>query len=187
MGVASVGFRFLLATAFLLAGVSKLTYRPRFESIVNDYNLLPHGLVAPVARLVPLLEVVSAIALFLGLASPLVLVALGVMLAAFAIGVAANLVRGRVIECGCAGSRGQLISWPLALQDAFFSAAALFSAFHLPPVLSLWSPPLAGTSSELSTSQSAALLITASLGYLSVRLFMEAGGLFRTYPARGKA
>lgn len=105
---------------FVGAGVAKLRHRVLFPGVVANYRLLPDGLVAPVAAVLPLVE----LALGAGLIAALVvggwfalvtgLAAAGLLLV-FAGAMAVNLRRGRGhIDCGCGHPElRQPLSWLL--------------------------------------------------------------------------
>ncbi|MEJ2129149.1 MAG: MauE/DoxX family redox-associated membrane protein [Woeseiaceae bacterium] len=94
--ILSIGFGLML----LLAAVHKLSAHAHFRAILADYRVLPASLVAPVAFLLPLLEVALGLAwLFSSLQAWIPTVAL---LMVYTLGIAINLLRGRVhISCGC--------------------------------------------------------------------------------------
>ena len=133
----------LLARAAALAtGLVLLTaaaYKARdwtaFRGAVEDYDLLPASLVAPVAVALAAVEAAAGIAL---LVEPLrdVGVALGLVAfgtATFAIAI--NVVRGRTaIDCGCGGLEGrQRLSWGLVARNGTLMAALVAGTDVMPP------------------------------------------------------
>lgn len=97
----------VLATLFIglilaVSAISKLRHADEFQGVVDNYRLLPGVLVAPVARLLPWVELLCAIALMvpsLRIVAAWVAVALFVM---FALALAINVGKGRThIDCGC--------------------------------------------------------------------------------------
>lgn len=93
---ASMGTGFV----FLAAGVAKLRHRAVLPGVIANYRLLPRALVAPVAAVLPLVEVaVGAMMLF---GYPPAALAGAALLLAFAAAMAINIGRGRShIDCGC--------------------------------------------------------------------------------------
>ena len=103
---------------FMGAGLAKLRHRALFPGVVANYRLLPDGLVAPVALLLPLVEwalgagLIAAV-LVGGLFALAVGLAAGGLLMVFAGAMAVNLRRGRGhIDCGCGHPElRQPLSW----------------------------------------------------------------------------
>jgi uncharacterized membrane protein YphA (DoxX/SURF4 family) len=127
---AALGSRFLLAFVLILASIPKLASREEFAQAVANYRLLPRFLVSPVSRWLPRLELAAGVALLAGTAVGPASVLVAVMLLLFAAAVAWNLLQGRKIECGCAGSAvPREISWQLVIRDVVLAAVALFVAF----------------------------------------------------------
>lgn len=89
---AALAFRFGLAFVFLTAAIPKLSASRDFERAVRNYALLPRVVVRPVARWLPRIELLCAVALLLGVAVPVIATAAAVMLTTFASGVAVNLL-----------------------------------------------------------------------------------------------
>lgn len=104
MAVAAVSFRFVLASVFLVAGFAKLLSRGEFAVAVQNYQLLSARASQPIGRLLPPLELVCGVLLFVGLGVRLVSSAVALLLLVFAGAVAINLIRGREIDCGCFGA-----------------------------------------------------------------------------------
>jgi uncharacterized membrane protein YphA (DoxX/SURF4 family) len=123
---------------FLTAGVSKFRHRALLPGVVANYRLLPPSLVAPVAAILPIAEILIGAALVAGIAPvalPVVLAML--LLGLFAAAMAINIARGRTqIDCGC--GRSQLrhpIGWGLVARNMVL--AGLLAPRLLPaPVLS---------------------------------------------------
>lgn len=122
---------------FVEAGLAKLRHRDLVPGVVANYRLLPDALVAPVALILPPLELGLGLALiasaFLG--GALHWVALGAALAAtalflaFALGMAINIRRGRShIDCGCGRSQlRQPLGWGLVARNVVL---AMLVAVH---------------------------------------------------------
>lgn len=95
------GSRWLLALVFLVAGIPKMIDPYSFAAIIDAYGLLPELLVLPVAVVLPLAEIVAALALIVsrveGLwsASAMMLFFIGVLTYGVQIGLD--------IDCGCFG------------------------------------------------------------------------------------
>jgi len=90
-----------LGLLFVLASLDKIAHPALFAQAVAHYRLLPAGLVNPVAILLPWTEAVAGLALVCGaFARGAALVLAGLMTVFFA-ALAASLVRGLDVACGC--------------------------------------------------------------------------------------
>ncbi|HJT58786.1 MAG TPA: MauE/DoxX family redox-associated membrane protein [Ktedonobacteraceae bacterium] len=125
--------RLLLGLILLSASVSKLVHRSRFESGIQEYQILPDFLESKLALstvlsfCIPLAELVAAIGLISGLLLlPASILALGMFLI-FSGAIVINLVRGRFdLSCHCAGTLGDHhISWWLVRRNGVFVAGLL--------------------------------------------------------------
>ena len=124
----------LLAAIFGVAGAAKLRAGDGFAGVVENYRLLPQGLVRPVALVLPVAELLLAPALLVpALRAPAAAIA-ALLLLAFAGAMAINLRRGRSgIDCGCAiGLLKERISWPMVARNLMLAAAAASVAIAEP-------------------------------------------------------
>ncbi|CAN5218100.1 hypothetical protein BH18ACT12_BH18ACT12_24390 [soil metagenome] len=159
---AAVIFRFTLAFFFLTAALRKLFARDEFERAVANYALLPTPLIQPVARWLPLLELLCAFALLIGAAVAPIALGTGSLLVAFALAVALNLARGREFDCGCNGAVApRSIGWGLVAGDLALAAMAVVVALVNPAVLAFSLPGLSASVSPLSSQDGLALLLLA--------------------------
>lgn len=106
-GVGTV-IRLGLAAVWLVSGGIKVSDPNQTFVAVQAYQVLPHGLVSPVAAAVPFLELALGVLLLVGLGTRLVAVVSGVVLVAFIAAVAQSWARGLTIDCGCFGGGGQV-------------------------------------------------------------------------------
>jgi putative oxidoreductase len=114
-----------LAAVFAYAAAAKVADPAAFAQAVGNYRLLPAGLAAPAALLLPWWELGAAAALLFPAwrrAGALLALALA---AVFAAAVASALLRGLDISCGCFGAGSGRVGWPELLLDAALMAAAL--------------------------------------------------------------
>ena len=119
MGLAaSVGVGLIL----LIAGFEKLRHRILLPGVIANYRLLPNGLVAPAATILPIAEILIGAALIAG-GSPLPVLLAILLLILFGAAMAINIRRGRThIDCGC--GRSQLrhpIGWSLVARNAILA------------------------------------------------------------------
>jgi uncharacterized membrane protein YphA (DoxX/SURF4 family) len=95
---ASLFLGLVLATAAL----PKIRRPDEFQGVVANYRLLPSFMVAPFARLLPWLELCSAVALLVPLAREVAAWVAAGLFMMFALALAINVGRGRThIDCGC--------------------------------------------------------------------------------------
>lgn len=113
---------------FGFAAVHKLRDPAAFRSALAGYRLLPDGLVAPVARGLPWLELGLAAALLLPASTPLAAWSAAALLALYAGAVGVNLARDRrEIDCGCGGAGGSRpLGASLLVRNGVLIAALLF-------------------------------------------------------------
>lgn len=169
----AVGFRFSLATLFLIAGLSKLGKRQQFERAVLGYGLLPPRFAPFVAAGLPPLELAAGGLLAIGAATTTVATALLVLLGVFTFAVAFNLARGRQIDCGCFGTGiPRAITWATVARNIGLAAMATTVALAAPRALALDSL-LLGFRGTTSHSDALAALIASSAGLAVVALVLE--------------
>lgn len=97
-------FTATLTIVTLASAVPKLRDLERFRSTVAGFALLPGFAVTPVARMLPLFETASAVALLSPRAHAAGASALIALFAVFTVALAINVTRGHTdIECGCSG------------------------------------------------------------------------------------
>lgn len=155
----TLAFRFLLAAIFGFAGLSKLPQLDAFESAVGRYALLPERLVRPVARALPPVELAGGLLLALGLGVAVVSGLLAAILLIFAAAVAVNLLRGRVIDCGCFSTVApKRISWRAVARNMVLASAAVAVAIHNSSALALDSL-LGNSHSSVSNGDAGAIMI----------------------------
>jgi uncharacterized membrane protein YphA (DoxX/SURF4 family) len=96
-------FASLLLTLILTAAaIPKICNADEFQGVVANYRLLPPFMVAPFAKLLPWLELGSAIALLVPPARDVAAWVAAGLFMMFAIALAINVGRGRThIDCGC--------------------------------------------------------------------------------------
>lgn len=91
--------RCILAAVFFYGGIPKLLNIDAFAGIVDAYGITPDFLVYPVALIIPLLEVVSAVGLLLARTWSLIITVL--LFAIFIFVLSYGILIGLDIDCGC--------------------------------------------------------------------------------------
>jgi uncharacterized membrane protein YphA (DoxX/SURF4 family) len=97
-----------LAAVFLVSGALKVINPAQTQIAVRAYELLPSGLVGPVATTLPLLELVLGTLLLAGAFTRWVALASAVLLVVLMTGVTQAWARGLSIDCGCFGGGGHV-------------------------------------------------------------------------------
>jgi uncharacterized membrane protein YphA (DoxX/SURF4 family) len=100
----TVRVQFVLAAFFVVAGISKIVDPPGFAHEIHNYKMVPGALVNVMALILPWIEVVTGVALFLGIARRTAAKVLGILLLVFIVALGVNLARGRPVDCGCFGT-----------------------------------------------------------------------------------
>ncbi|HEY1435832.1 MAG TPA: MauE/DoxX family redox-associated membrane protein [Thermoanaerobaculia bacterium] len=100
----TIRVQFVLAAVFVVAGFGKITDPPGFAHEIHNYGLVPGVAVNAMAIVLPWIEVVCGLALFLGIARRSSARILGLLLVVFVIALSINLIRGKPVDCGCFGT-----------------------------------------------------------------------------------
>lgn len=120
-----------LAAVWLVAGSLKVADPIGSAVAVDAYDLLPTGAVAPVATVLPVLELALGALLLAGVGTRLAALVSAVLLAGFLAGLVQAWARGLSIDCGCFGGGGQVAPGQerygaTLLRDLGFLALALW-------------------------------------------------------------
>lgn len=109
---------------FAASAAIKLRNLELFESAIINYRILPEALARPFSYLLPIAELAGALALLPVASRTAGAAVLLMLLAAFTIGIAVNLMRGRYdVDCGCFGpALRQTLSWWLVLRNGALAA-----------------------------------------------------------------
>lgn len=111
----------------LAAGIPKVVDLPSSVRAVRAYELLPEGLAVLVGNVLPLVEIVLGVLLVLGLFTRVSAGAFGLLLLAFAVGIASAWARGLSIDCGCFGGGGSVDPEDTAYLTDLLRDAALIA------------------------------------------------------------
>lgn len=116
--------RLFLAGVFLISGAAKLVDQAGLRKTIVDFGL-PQGTVRPLGLMLPLMELVLAVALLPAGTAWWAAAALLGLLVAFVVVVAINLSRGRRPACHCFGQlSSDPIGWETLLRNALLVAVA---------------------------------------------------------------
>ena len=117
-----------LALVMFAAAWHKLSEPEVFAGALAAYRLLPQALVAPVARLLPMVEGLLAAGILVPATRPAALLLLAALILVYGAAMAINLLQGRRdIDCGCGGATHPL-SWGLVARNIVLAAAALLAS-----------------------------------------------------------
>ncbi len=133
--VIAVGWlgRIVVAGVFLFAGFNKLTDPAAFAQDIANYQVFPHWSWNLAAAIVPITEILAALALLIGFKRRAAAIVLGALDVAF-IGLIASVIwRGIDLDCGCFGeaTAASNVGWPMLLRDVALLLA--IAAAYLPP------------------------------------------------------
>jgi uncharacterized membrane protein YphA (DoxX/SURF4 family) len=138
MNVLVLVLRIALGLTFVVAGGLKIGHADIFASQIAGFELLPQPLIAPLALLLPFVEVLVGAYLIVGLFTRAAAVAAAILLAVFDGAIALAVVRGLHASCGCFGPSDQTTtSWGEVARDAAIVIVALIIAWRAPGAIAL--------------------------------------------------
>ena len=97
----TVRVQIALGAIFVAAALPKITDPPSFAHMIYNYRILPAGLINLTALTMPWLEVLTGLALILGIWVRPARWLIAAMLIVFIIAISINLLRDNAIDCGC--------------------------------------------------------------------------------------
>lgn len=134
--VVCFALRVALGSIFIYASLGKIVDDPLiFVSAVESYKMLPNGLVPLFSIALPWAEFIAGTLLIIGYAVESAATVIAIMLVAFIVGIAVNLLRGVEMACGCFGflEGGEKIGWHTVLRNvAMLLVSALLIFAHVP-------------------------------------------------------
>jgi uncharacterized membrane protein YphA (DoxX/SURF4 family) len=138
VNVAVLIARVFVGAVFIVAGGSKIGHAAYFAAQIAAFGIVPHPLVAPLALLLPFLEVLLGAYLVIGLYARLAGWIAAIQLLIFAAAIASAVARGLSLSCGCFGPNDQTTtSWPEVARDIALAGVAFFVAWRGPGMLAL--------------------------------------------------
>jgi uncharacterized membrane protein YphA (DoxX/SURF4 family) len=183
----AIGFRFVLGTTFLLAGLAKLPRRVEFMGAVRMYGILPGAWVSPVARFIPPVEVALGGLLIVGLGTRVVAAGVGVVLVVFVGAATLSLARGAVIDCGCyAVGTSRRLTWAVVARNLVFASMSAVVVATAPSTFAV-DGLLFGVHAQtgVTRNDAVALLFAATIVVLGLTLAGELFELRRRHKAVG--
>lgn len=132
MATVALGLRLLLALVFATAAAGKLADQQGTRGTLGDFGM-PEWSRAPLALLLPLAELATAVALVIEQSARWGAIAALSLLVLFAAGIAGAMARGEAPDCHCFG---QISSAPAGrgtlIRNAFLAAPAVFITAYGP-------------------------------------------------------
>lgn len=96
-----LALRWLLGATFIYASFHKISAPADFAKILYGYALLPGALINLIAIILPFVELVTGLALVLGVYPRSAALIICALLLMFIVILAINLLRGHEFDCGC--------------------------------------------------------------------------------------
>ena len=122
--LAAAALRLGLAAVFLYAGFVKAASVHAFADDIANYHLVPAALVPLVAATLPLVEIVTGLALATGLFARGAALLAAAMMAAFTAALLSAFARGIDLTCGCFGGGAEADGLTVVRDLALLAAAA---------------------------------------------------------------
>ena len=123
--VIDITIRGAFALLFALAAMEKLNDRETFQYQLEEYQLVPTGLIPVAGMAIIFAEVAIAIALLIQDSFYGVMMGSS-LLAVYASAILINLIRGRTwMDCGCLGSAGEGLSYWLVTRNLVMLATLM--------------------------------------------------------------
>ena len=148
IAVMAIAGRVCVGLVFLLASVQKIRHWRLLPGVIGNYRLLPRWAVGAAGTLLPLVEMLAAIALLSGQSGLWPAIAGIALLMVFAAAMAVNVARGRShIDCGCGQEfLAQHLSWALVGRNLMLAGLLLPSLVVSAPVpaAEIWTGAAAG-------------------------------------------
>jgi uncharacterized membrane protein YphA (DoxX/SURF4 family) len=130
--------RVVLGGILVFAGASKVGHGAEFAAQIAGFRLLPQIVIAPLALLLPFLEILTGGYLILGLFTRAAAWVATGMFAVFDAAIASAVVRGMTVSCGCFGPNDRTVTtWAEVARDAIFIVLAIVVALRAPGMLAL--------------------------------------------------
>src|SRR6202035_4783800 len=125
MSVVVLLARLVLAVVFLVAGLAKLADLAGSRQAMRDFGV-PAQLATPFGTLLPLAELVVAVALIPAVSAWWAALGALALLLLFVAGISYNLARGRAPDCHCFGQlHSAPAGWPTLIRNLVLVAVAV--------------------------------------------------------------
>lgn len=141
-----------IGAVFLAAGGLKVGHAAQFAQEIAAFRLVPQPLIAPMALLLPFLEIVLGGYLVAGLFTRTSAWIAAAVFALFDAAIASAVVRGMTLNCGCFGPNdASVTTWGEVARDAILIVIAVVVALRAPGALAVDQRLGAGSTGASST------------------------------------
>ena len=130
--------RVLLGLLLIAAGALKIGHAEALAGAIAGFRLLPPGIIAPMAVILPYFEVLLGLYLVAGLFTRLTAYITALQFVVYAAAVASAVLRHIPANCGCFGPGDAAVAdWPHVGFDLALAIVALFIAAGAPGAFAL--------------------------------------------------
>ncbi len=121
-----------------VAGGLKIGHAPELAASIAGFHLIPAGIVAPLAFVLPFVEVFIGLYLVVGLFTRVAAVVAAAQYLIYAGAIASAVIRHIPANCGCFGpGDAATADWPHVGFDLLLAALCAFVAWRAPGALAL--------------------------------------------------
>ncbi len=121
-----------------VAGGLKIGHAPDLAASIGGFHLLPAGMVAPLAIVLPFVEVFLGLYLIVGLFTRIAAIVATAQYLIYAGAIASAVIRHIPANCGCFGpGDAATADWPHVGFDLLLAALCAFVAWRAPGALAL--------------------------------------------------
>lgn len=113
----SVRLQLGLGAIFVVAAIPKVADPPAFAHMIYNYRLVPGAVINAMALVLPWVELLAGLALFVGVWKRTAAGITGLLLLVFVVALSVNLARGNPVNCGCFGVHAKDKSRPELLDE----------------------------------------------------------------------
>lgn len=129
--IAVIVARMVIAAVFVFAAVPKLIAPRLFAEAIANYHLVPDSMSSIAASVMPVMELVIAVALLIGVKERGAAVASALMLLVFALAMTTTIARGINLDCGCFGAAAEAqVSWLTVARNVLLMVVSIFIAMR---------------------------------------------------------
>lgn len=125
--------RWILGVTFIYASYHKIISPADFAKIIYGYDLFPSYTINLIAIILPHIELLSGVALIVGIYSRSAIIIVNGMLFFFIIVLAVNLIRGHEFDCGCFSVDGighETSAATMLIRDIIYFLLGLYIYFY---------------------------------------------------------
>ena len=123
----STAIRIVIGGIFIYAGILKMMDPAAFAKAIESFRMVPRAFIAPLAIILPPLEVLAGALWIVNRASVAAATTILGLCVLFAVALGAAILRGLPTSCGCFGAALDGSSPKVALlRDIFFTAATAY-------------------------------------------------------------